>query len=870
MTVSAIIPSSPKRENKVCPAPLVPLRVQHIPPSSPLSFAPALVHALVPATTQHPSDPMSSTLGSSPYPLPRHLHKDSLSSDNPPSSYAKSSVRSQNRPVSSTTTATHSTITPLPSDSLRNRMYRGRHPYPFHPQSTDTHTPLPDHDQSTDTIDYDNDDLHFPRSETPSSSRRKLILHSLFGISLTRRSSSTSAPQQPSSTSHRKPSTSTSASASASEPRTKPSRTRSFRLTSRPSTPKSVDDSSTSKSPYFIPIPSSPLPLSASPRRRSFGLGGSQRSTPKSSTGHLPLPHVQSPQSGRSHGRRHSVGSERPPHDSAVALPEEPSHPTLHKGAHLLPDGGGRNKGKEREKFFPDSDGPLPDFRPSIDFPSQSLPEVPSPISRNYNPSQSAGHPACSHLPTVDSASSEENEQSSLLAPHCSPMIPRIIHTPPTPQRPGGEINSLSRPSTTPLEVVPGKVESAKGKTVTIAHREQVLVSSSQSHADVQHPPSSKRRFTPRFLNGKDLPGTKDRNGQKSSKRPATGSSDGPSHKTPGSNPVRNMTNHRSKLGSFDFERPVSALNKSSSTVDRQGIHVPKGDSSKPGVPSLERTISDDSARGDKSRLIAHRPGQAELPMLSQSKPDHTGDTSVVSFSSVSVQTKSTGKGTGSNTPVGQSSSWGRASGRRMLRTSHGTFAFEHTASVPSSPNPQSFNLPSEPNRKDLPGQMSGLPQSQPTSPLRNIFDARTKHARGQSYNTSDHVESGYIKSGEHKSKGKGRSLDLGLGLSWAPSRVREEVLMPGFILAREKAKLEKNRANGSDVTKVFESLLSESRFQTFKKYVHRFDAHVIPLEGPSGLLVRVEKLLTESGVSERERNKLMAEFTIFVESHSG
>jgi len=93
---------------------------------------------------------------------------------------------------------------------------------------------------------------------------------------------------------------------------------------------------------------------------------------------------------------------------------------------------------------------------------------------------------------------------------------------------------------------------------------------------------------------------------------------------------------------------------------------------------------------------------------------------------------------------------------------------------------------------------------------------------------------------------------------------------MPGLILAREKAKLENNRANGSNVTKTFASLLTETRFQTFKKYVRSFDAHIIPLEGPSGLLTSVEKLLAESGLSERERKKLMSEFTVFVENHGG
>ncbi|KAI9574751.1 hypothetical protein HD554DRAFT_2010511 [Boletus coccyginus] len=702
-----------------------------------------------------PPDPATVDPHTHPHAHPRHARKDS-SSDIPPSSYYKSPVRSQNRPISSMTTATHSTITPLPSDSFANR---GRLAYAFHPHTTDTNMSLQDLGQSSATCDYDSDDLHCPRSETPSSTKRKLALYSLFGFSLSRRpSASTPTPE-------RKGSTST----FSSEPRANSSRKRSFRLTSRPATSKSVDDPSSSKSPYSIPIPSSPLPLSASPRRRSFGLGSSQRTTPKSSTGNLPLP--QSPQAGRSHARRQSVGSEHPPHDN------------------------------------------------------------PSPISRNHISSQSPARPVFSHLPTVDSASSEENEKPSLLAPHPLPVIPQIVHTPPTPQRPGGDIDFPSASST----------------------------------------PQLGGRFTPRFLSGKDMLQPTGNDAQKSSRQPAAGSSDGLAHKTPASNttgPARNMTSHRGKLGSFDFERPVSALNKSSSTVDRQGTHVPTDNSSysKAQLHSLERTISEDSARDGKSR---HHPGQAETPILSQLQPDHTGDTSVISFSSLSLQTKSTGKGIGGNTQAGQSSSWGRASGRHILRTSHGTFAFEHPSSAPNSPDPRPFNLPNDQNQNDLP-KHSGLPKSLPSTPLHAIFDARVKHSRGRSFNTSDHIEPGYSNPSEPKPKGKGRSLDLGLGLSWAPSRLREEVLMPGLILAREKAKLGKDRENGSDVTKMFESLLSESRFQTFKKYVRRFDAHVIPLEGPSGLLARVEKLVAESGLTELERNKLMSEFTVFVESHNG
>lgn len=50
---------------------------------------------------------------------------------------------------------------------------------------------------------------------------------------------------------------------------------------------------------------------------------------------------------------------------------------------------------------------------------------------------------------------------------------------------------------------------------------------------------------------------------------------------------------------------------------------------------------------------------------------------------------------------------------------------------------------------------------------------------------------------------------------------------------------------------------------------VHRFDAHLIPLEGPRGLLARVEKLLTTSPMSQTEKAELLDQFTRFVEGYS-
>ncbi|KAG6335112.1 hypothetical protein ID866_3981 [Astraeus odoratus] len=781
------------------------------------------------------------------------------STDVPPSSYvsspAKSISRSQSRPISSTTTATHSTIAPLPSDSFRRRM-NGRHEYAPQPGiPDDTHELDQNHDQRSDCHEHEGQ-YHPPRSETPST-RRKLGLHSFFGIALTRRSSSSSPHRASSIASERKASTSTLASESS---RNVTSRRRSFRLGSRPATPRNGDAHPASKSSaHSIPVPSSPRPLSASPRRRSFGLN-SPHNTPKSSAGHLPLP---VPQGGQTHGRRHSVGAQQSPHDSAVALPEDqakaskPQRPSL--DFTFRP-----NKGKEKQQC-----GDWEQSRPNAHTALQSS-AYPATLSssstyqgRRHLSSPTPGdavaglgvvRPHVQHLPTVESMSSDETEEPPpLVSPRPMHVIPKIIHTPPTPQRPG-EPDSPLRPNTTPPRVDSSKIKTAHEKTKGIL-REQLLVSTSQCHADATTPtpsrspleltpgpPPTRVRLTPRLFRGKDLPKTKDPGPDK------PGSRGGP---PVGNVPPRHITSHRSKLGSFDFERPVSGLNRSNSTLNRSQTRLP-----------LERTTSSDSANAGKARWIPSQPGHTDSPSQPQLIPNHTSDTSVVSLSS-SILSKSTEKGTNSNLSPAQSSSWGRASGRRMQRTSHGLFAFEHPASLPSSPVPDPSSLP---NSSALgSGQHEGPPTSS-SSPWPPPSKLRPKYSRGQNQ-TPQEVDAGPPKQ-ERKMKGKGRSLDLGLGLAWAPSHVREEAVMPGLFVARENIRTN-SRSFGEDVTRAFEEILSAPDFEAFKKYVHRYDAHIISLDGPSGLLARVERLLVNAGLSEPERNSLLTEFAHFVENHA-
>ncbi|OJA19301.1 hypothetical protein AZE42_00452 [Rhizopogon vesiculosus] len=778
----------------------------------------------------------------------------------------KPATRISSRPISSTTTATHSTITPLPSDSIRRRQRLARNVY-----SHDYQGEYADHQANEDPATSHDDHDSTPRSDTPSSinQRRKLELLSIFGIGLSRKSSSNSSRKPSSGSSNCKVSSST---LSQKEAESKPSRKRSFRLNSRPSTPKSVDEPRFMKtSTSTLPTPSSPLPLSASPRRLSFGLTSSSRThAPMTSSGHLPLAH-----SSRQ-GKRHSVGSHDTAHDSAVALPDDHSDDAV-SSSHLdaksgsntdaskLSHTGRSRKGKDQErnnsKWAPTRKTSRTDGSRLGTF--HSLSEETSLIV-NISPPQNE----VSALHTVESSEEDVAEPLPVIrAPQARSAIPQIIHTPPTPQR-AAEVEPLVRPATTPPRLSGGKGrprEVVLSQEAVAVHNElPKLHARPPAQGDSGSNPRIRNRFSPRLFGGKDL------SREKESKEQQPGHD--PAHPAGPVGPPRNITSRRIKHGSFDFERPVSSLNRSNSTVNASAV---KGEGStqsrKNGVAThrpiaLERTTSSSSG---KSRTYAYHPARPDSPMLAQLSPHHTGETSVISFSSQSAQSKSTGK---NSTPVpGQSSSWGRSSGRRAQRTSHGPFPFEPAVSAPNSPLPASSSLPcyspkSSSHRVEF--EVPEEPASMPTSsPLRCEFgrgggslrdNSQSARARGQR-EREQRIEK----------KGKGRSLDLNLGLSWAPNRVRQEAVMPGLLLSQAVSRKHEEERRGKDVTKVFENVLSESGFEAFKKYVHRFDAHLMPLEGPRGLLARIEKLLTASQISQTEKVELLAQFARFVEGHS-
>ena len=150
-----------------------------------------------------------------------------------------------------------------------------------------------------------------------------------------------------------------------------------------------------------------------------------------------------------------------------------------------------------------------------------------------------------------------------------------------------------------------------------------------------------------------------------------------------------------------------------------------------------------------------------------------------------------------------------------------------------------------------------------------------------------------------HRSGAKGRSLDLGLGLAWASSKVPEEALLPSTFFVRSLSGGQRSTAttmtdgNGSstghgergrrddgeierstlklgrEVAEVFRRVLNADGYRLFRSCtssflpfsirlltsmlidVHRFDAHEIPFDGPNGIISLVERLLASAAAPQ-------------------
>jgi len=191
-----------------------------------------------------------------------------------------------------------------------------------------------------------------------------------------------------------------------------------------------------------------------------------------------------------------------------------------------------------------------------------------------------------------------------------------------------------------------------------------------------------------------------------------------------------------------------------------------------PGLAGLGTVQREMSLKRGKERDEQVRAREAERRKLFRQQRKQKNDQP----SSQDATTEQADHAAGSTSTVGtgQSSSWGRAAGKRSALSGktasgsglpkalskHPAFAFEPP--VPSS----------------LPRGSISQDSSQPSNEKSN--DGK----KGQKTESKEERPSIPIPAPStigHRSALKGRSLDLGLGFAWAPSSVREEVLLPAF-----------------------------------------------------------------------------------------
>ncbi|PCH41455.1 hypothetical protein WOLCODRAFT_100578 [Wolfiporia cocos MD-104 SS10] len=332
----------------------------------------------------------------------------------------------------------------------------------------------------------------------------------------------------------------------------------------------------------------------------------------------------------------------------------------------------------------------------------------------------------------------------------------------------------------------------------------------------------------------------------------------------------------RIKHGSFDFERPLSAGTSSvSSRVADLSVTAPRPLARNSSARTTNRVRLVDS-RGE-SRVPApiasssHSKGKTKLvlDLRTQDLPSNRRTTGSTAASQAHLRSQhsrqphtakpSHSSETEPGSPISSShsgnsstpnSSWGRSASKHMIGLAHPPFKFEPAVPpIPGSPASDERKRPVTSESSDS----SGLPLS------------KSKQAR---------------------MLGKGRSLDLGLGLSWAPSKIREDALLrtiggSGANTAlktrarwRQVPPDEDGRLGASgtaaDVAEAFHEALGDAAYSTFKTYVHRYDAHAIPLDGPFGLIQHVQRLLDNApGLDERRNKQLLDRFIRAVQDNS-
>ncbi|KAI4526598.1 hypothetical protein K525DRAFT_258779 [Schizophyllum commune Loenen D] len=297
--------------------------------------------------------------------------------------------------------------------------------------------------------------------------------------------------------------------------------------------------------------------------------------------------------------------------------------------------------------------------------------------------------------------------------------------------------------------------------------------------------------------------------------------------KTPGQPILTREVKH----GSFDFERPGWGR------INTRGV-----------APALAMDRSG-SGRSGRSRDSDMTPTSTR-GALRELRPNLTG---------------------GSNSSYEPGGSLGRRGGTHVrFRAGHGPFRFE--PAVPASPTSltsQSSVERTRSRRRRMRDEDDEEDDEFEAYDFEREQIRQARHGMGglSPLSSAVSVSAPSTKSIGYRSGTKGRSLDLNLGLAWAPTKVRADAVLPG--LSRS---LSQGRSNGTgprrrdtdlaevgkDLSDLYRQALDDDSYALFKKYVHRFDAKDIPFDGPTGIVSRVERLLNRQPHLTDESRKQM------------
>lgn len=195
-----------------------------------------------------------------------------------------------------------------------------------------------------------------------------------------------------------------------------------------------------------------------------------------------------------------------------------------------------------------------------------------------------------------------------------------------------------------------------------------------------------------------------------------------------------------------------------------------------PGLAGLGTLQRDMSLKRGKEREEQVRARDAERRKLFRQQQKQKNDQPSAQDTST-VQTEHTG-GSGSTVGTAQSSSWGRAAGKRSaLKTASGS-------GLPKTLHPAFDFEPPVPSSSPRGASGTSISQDASLTSTERPSDGK-RSQKAESKEERSYVLLPAPATIGHRSALKGRSLDLGLGFAWAPSSVREEALLPSLNIGR-------------------------------------------------------------------------------------